>query len=84
MGEETYAHFFLFTCPTCRGYLASVCASSQSNLEIADAHVFSLGCQCGWTGELAGFTALRHWVELGAYIDLKGVPHCSIFLGEAA
>jgi hypothetical protein len=79
-----YAHFFLFVCPECRNYLASVCASPESSLEIADAHVFGLRCACHWTGQLAGFTALRHWVELGNYIDLTGVPHCSLFFGEAA
>ena len=79
-----YAHFFLFVCPECRGYLASVCAGAQSNLEVSDAHVFNLHCGCGWTGQLAGFAALRHWVELGKYLDLTGVPHCSISLGEVA
>ena len=81
---EQYAHFFLFVCSECRDYLGAVCASSQRNLEIADAHVFSLRCSCGWTGQLAGFVALRHWVELGEHIDLTGVPHCSSYLGEAA
>jgi hypothetical protein len=79
--KETYAHFFLFKCSACHGYLASVCSSSQSNLEPTDSHVFNLRCQCGWTGELA---ALRYWVELGEHIDLAGVPHCCAFLEEAA
>jgi hypothetical protein len=33
---------------------------------------------------LAGFAALRHWVELGEYVDLAGAPHCSAVLAEAA
>jgi len=28
--------------------------------------------------------ATRHWVELGDYIDLQGVPDCSLALNEAA
>ena len=73
---EIYAHFFLFRCSACHGYLAAVCSSSQSNLEPADSHILDLRCQCGWTGELPGFAAMRHWVELGAYVDLAGVPRC--------
>ena len=68
-----YAHFFLFVCPSCRNYLASVCSSSQCNLEPADAHIFALRCYCGWAEELPGFAALRHWVECGKYVDLGNV-----------
>ncbi len=82
--KEIYAHFFLFRCETCGGFLASVCSSSRSNLEPADAHIFNLHCHCGWTAELAGFAALRHWVEMGEHIDLAGVPRCCAFLEEAA
>jgi len=82
--KEIYAHFFLFRCETCGGFLASVCSSSQRNLEPADAHIFNLHCHCGWMGELAGISALRHWVEMGEHIDLAGVPHCCVFLEEAA
>ena len=82
--KEIYAHFFLFRCEMCGDYLASVCSSSQSNLEPADAHIFNLQCHCGWSGELAGFAALRHWVDLGEYMDLAGAPHCSAGLAEAA
>ena len=82
--KEVYAHFFLFTCSACRGHLASVCSSSQRNLEPAEGHIFSLHCHCGWIGELAGFMALRHWVELGEHIDLNGMPDCSIVLDKVA
>jgi len=63
---------------------ASGRSSSQRNLEPADSHIFSLRCQCGWTGELFGGMATRHWVELGDYIDLQGMPDCSLALKEAA
>jgi hypothetical protein len=80
---EVYAHFFLFVCPACRNCLASVCSSSQCNLEPADAHIFDLQCYCGWAGELPGFAALRHWVQCGKYLDLRGAPDCSIVLDKA-
>jgi hypothetical protein len=81
---EVCAHFFLFLCPECRNYLASVCSSSQCNLEPADAHIFGLHCYCGWAGELPGFAALRHWVECGKYVDLRNVAECSAVLDKAA
>jgi hypothetical protein len=81
---ELYAHFFLFRCVACDGYLAAVCASPQSNLEPADAHRFSLHCSCGWRGELLGCGAIRHWVDLGEYVDLTDVPRCSVTLSHAA
>ena len=73
-----YVHFFLFICPACRNCLASVCSSLQGNLEPADAHIFSLQCHCGWAGKSPGFVALRHWVEMGEYINLAGIQHCSL------
>ena len=79
-----YAHFFLLVCPACRNYLESVCSSAQRNVEPADAHIFGLHCYCGWAGELAGFSALRHWVECGAYMDLRNVADCSVVLDRAA
>jgi hypothetical protein len=60
---EEYAHVFLFRCPVCHGALTSVCFKSESNLETADTHVFRPTCDCGWTGELAGFVAVSHWVQ---------------------
>jgi len=43
--------------------LASACASIAGNLEIADAHWFQPHCHCGWTGDIIGMTAIKHWVE---------------------
>jgi len=60
---EEYAHVFLLRCPACHGALTSVCFKSEGNLETADEHVFRPTCDCGWTGELAGFVAVRHWVQ---------------------
>jgi hypothetical protein len=60
---EQFAHVLLFGCPQCGRPLASACASTQKNLEGADAHWFNPHCHCGWTGEVIGVTALKHWVE---------------------
>jgi len=57
-----YAHVFLFRCESCDGALTSVCFT-ECNLETADEQVFRSACDCGWTGELMGFVAVRHWVH---------------------
>jgi len=61
--ELQYAHVMLFACPQCGRPLCSSCASPNKNLEIAEAQWFAPHCHCGWTGEVAGVTAVRHWVE---------------------
>jgi hypothetical protein len=63
MQTTEYAHVFLFRCPGCHGALTTVCFISENNLEMADEHVFRPTCDCGWTGELVGFVAARHWVQ---------------------
>ena len=60
---ESYAHVLLFACPKCATPLASACASTHKNLEVADAHWFNPRCHCGWAGEVIGVQAVRHWVE---------------------
>jgi hypothetical protein len=60
---EQFAHVLLFSCPECRRPLASACASTEKNLENADAHWFNPHCHCGWIGDVVGVTALKHWVE---------------------
>jgi len=60
---DSYAHALLFACPQCGIPLASACASTEKNLEMADAHYFNPHCQCGWTVSVSGFHALKHWVE---------------------
>jgi hypothetical protein len=72
---QTFAHVLLFSCPRCERPLASACASAGKNLEIADAHWFSPHCHCGWTGDVIGLTAVKHWVESWS----ENVP-----VGEAA
>jgi hypothetical protein len=60
---DQYAHVLLFGCPQCGSPLASACASTKRNLEQAEAHWFSPHCHCGWTGDVMGVTAIKHWVE---------------------
>jgi hypothetical protein len=60
---EQYAHVLLFSCPLCGAPLASACASTKRNLEQAEAHWFNPHCHCGWTGDVLGVIAVKHWVE---------------------
>jgi len=60
---EQFAHVLLFDCPQCGRPMASACASTKKSLEDADAHWFNPHCHCGWTGDVTGIVALRHWVE---------------------
>jgi len=60
---EHFAHVLLFACPECERPLASACASSEQNLEEADAHFFNPHCHCGWTGAVVGMEAVKHWVQ---------------------
>src|SRR5271165_844415 len=60
-----FAHVFLFRCAACGRPLASACASTQSNLELADAHLFDPHCFCGWTGTLMGLESVKHWLSRG-------------------
>jgi hypothetical protein len=60
---ESFAHVLLFACPRCGSPLASACATTRRNLEVADAHWFNPHCHCGWSGSVIGVHALKHWVE---------------------
>jgi hypothetical protein len=59
---DRYAHVMLFACPQCERPLSATCLSTKSNLEVADAEWFTPHCRCGWTREISGVTAVRHWV----------------------
>jgi len=60
---QQFVHVLLFGCPSCARPLASACVSMEKNLENADAHWFNPHCHCGWTGDVIGITAMKHWVE---------------------
>jgi hypothetical protein len=58
--NEQYAHVLLIARPQCERPLATVCASTTKNLEVAEAKWFTLRCYCGWSGEIAGvYTVVR-------------------------
>ena len=61
--NSSFAHVLLFACPQCGIPLASACATTDRNLESADAHWFNPHCPCGWTGSVIGLDARKHWVE---------------------
>jgi hypothetical protein len=77
MHTAEYAHIFLFRCPACLGALTSVCFNSESNLETADDNVFRPKCDCGWSGALSGFLAVRHWVQPWESASTKQTPETS-------
>ena len=60
---DQFAHVLLFSCPECGAPLATACASARRNLEPAEGHWFNPHCHCGWTGDVMGVTAIKHWVE---------------------
>jgi hypothetical protein len=61
--NDKFAHVLLFACPKCGIPLASACASTERNLEVADGHWFNPHCPCGWTGPVLGGVAIKHWTE---------------------
>jgi hypothetical protein len=61
--SQKYAHVLLFACPLCERPLSSACASTRKNLETAESEWFTPHCHCGWTGNVVGVTAIKHWVE---------------------
>jgi len=58
-----FAHVLLFACQQCDRPIASVRLSTEKVLEPINAVEFMLRCQCGWTGQIVGAHAVKHWVE---------------------
>jgi hypothetical protein len=81
-----YAHVMLFACPHCARPLVVTCISSNKSLELAEAAWFSPTCHCGWTGDLAGITATRHWVEPwhGKRLAPGELGHCNEHMARTA
>ena len=57
-----YVHLLLFRCKQCGEVLAISVASEARNLEKIDGDSHDFRCLCGWTENLLGVEALRHWV----------------------
>jgi hypothetical protein len=61
--SEPFVHVLLFECPECFRPVSSAIATSERNLENTDGRSFVIHCECGWTGNLLGLKAKRHWVD---------------------
>ncbi len=60
--QMPYVHLLLFRCKQCGEVLAISVASEARNLEKIDGDSHDFRCLCGWTENLLGVEALRHWV----------------------
>jgi len=57
-----YAHLLQFRCRRCEQPIAIVVRSEAANLERVEGDSYRLECQCGWSEDLLGVEAARHWV----------------------
>lgn len=61
---EPFVHVLLFQCRQCSCPTSLAITSGAQNLEDFDRRSYSVKCNtCGWTGELIGTEAKRHWVD---------------------
>jgi hypothetical protein len=61
--RKQYAHVVLFTCPRCRGPIASAFASSNESLESLGEGEFGAVCRCGWIGNGLDLTAVNQSIQ---------------------
>jgi hypothetical protein len=61
--DRRFVHVLLLQCPACEDAIAVTDATPEANLEEIDARTFDSRCPCGWTGQVVGIQARRHWVE---------------------
>jgi len=66
---ESFVHVLLFQCQQCGEPLAKALQSVERSLEEADATSCNLRCACGWSDNLLGVLALKHWVAAW-----RGIP----------
>ncbi len=59
----SFVHVLLFQCPSCSNPVSAHKLAPHRSLEEADGSAFPLECNCGWSGEMVGLRARRHWVE---------------------
>ncbi len=69
---EPFVHVLLFECSQCGSPVPSAITSDNRNVEEIDARSIPVKCQCGWSGNLLGADAKRHWVEAWASLDGNG------------
>jgi hypothetical protein len=60
--HSTFVHSLLFRCEECKQPLAMCVISTERNGEDVDGNSFDLLCECGWSRDLLGMQAIRHWV----------------------
>jgi len=60
---EQFAHVMLFQCPTCGFALSLALVRDEGNIEQIDGSSYAFRCSCGWSGDLLGLSAKRHWAE---------------------
>jgi hypothetical protein len=60
---EPFVHVFLFRCPDRGCPISLALATGERNMEETDSRSFVLHCNCGWSGNLIGLEAKKHWVE---------------------
>jgi hypothetical protein len=58
-----FVHVMLYKCPECGAPIATALVKEHRNVEPIDGKVIQIQCLCGWSGQLLGVTAMRHWVE---------------------
>jgi hypothetical protein len=60
---EQFAHVMLFECPNCTLAISLTQTRDMRSFEDIDGHSYTIECSCGWSGNLLGAFARRHWVE---------------------
>jgi hypothetical protein len=60
---RAFVHVLLFRCPRCGLPLTATSVSDNLDREHVAIRGFRRECQCGWSGEFVGLTAIHHWVE---------------------
>jgi predicted RNA-binding Zn-ribbon protein involved in translation (DUF1610 family) len=58
-----FAHILHFKCPKCGKRIRTVRSNENMSREHIARLIFQPTCACGWSGSMAGFTAVQHSVE---------------------
>jgi hypothetical protein len=62
-GARKFAHILYFRCPGCGKRIKAVRANESMSREHIARLIFQPTCACGWSGRVAGFSAIQHAVE---------------------
>jgi len=58
-----FVHVLLFRCPNCGEPVLAAHSSKNMDREHIAICKFEKTCNCRWSGNLNGLTAVQHWVE---------------------